>query len=115
MAQAMPVPAALVPLPYLPENSPASCPVSAQELLRYVRSNAEGARHVRLDQLVFVRTARIAGCGYWLWRFPAAGLASYALVMEDAEGPWLTCHQSLAGMAPEEVLIADYQTLSDNP
>lgn len=113
MAQAMPV--ALVPLPYLPENSPASCPVSAPELLRYVRSNAEGARHVRLDQLVFVRTARIEEYGYWLWRFPAAGLASYALVMEDAEGPWMTCRQSLASVAPEDVLIADYRTVSDNP
>ena len=113
MAQAIPV--APVPLPYLPENSPASCPVSVQELLRYVRSNAEGARHVRIDQLVFVRTARIEGCGYWLWRFPAAGLASYALVMEDAEGPWLTCHQSLGGMAAEDVLMADYRTVSGNP
>jgi len=113
MAQAMPV--AHVPLPYLPENSSASCPVSVQELLRYVRSNAEGARHVRIDQLVFLRTARIADCDYWLWRFPAAGLASYALVMLDAEGPWLTCHQSLGGMAPEDVLIADYRTASGNP
>ena|SRR6187200_3080912 len=113
MAQAMPV--APVTLPYLPENSPASCPVSAAELLRYVRSNAEGARHVRLDQLVFVRTARIEDSRYRLWRFPAAGLASYALVMEDAEGPWLTCHQSLAGMAPEAVLIADYRTAAGNP
>ena len=113
MAQAMPV--APVSLPYLPENSPASGPVSAQELLRYVRSNAVGARHVRVDQLVFVRTARIEDCGYWLWRFPAAGLASYALVMEDAEGPWLTCHQTPSGMAPEDVLIADYRTASGNP
>jgi hypothetical protein len=113
MAQAIPV--APVSLPYLPENSPASCPVSVQEMLRYVRSNAEGARHVRVDQLAFVRTARIEDCRYWLWRFPAAGLASYALVMQDAEGPWLTCHQSLAGMAPEDVLIADYRTASGNP
>ena len=113
MAQAIPV--APVSLPYLPENSPASCPVSVQELLRYVRSNAEGARHVRLDQLAFVRTARIGESRYWLWRFPAAGLASYALVMQDAEGSWLTCHQSLAGMAPEDVLIADYRTASGNP
>jgi len=113
MAQAIPV--APDPLPYLPENSPASCPVSVPELLRYVRSNAEGARHVRIDQLVFVRTARIEDFRYWLWRFPAAGLASYALVMLDAEGPWLTCHQGLAGVAPEDVLIADYRTVSGNP
>lgn len=113
MAQAIPV--ASVPLPYLPENSPASCPVSAHELLRYVRSNAEGARHVRLDQLVFVRTAQVQECRYWLWRFPAAGLASYALVMQDAEGPWLSCQQSLGGLAPEEILIADYRTVADNP
>jgi hypothetical protein len=113
MAQAMPL--APVPLPYLPENSPSSCPVSVQELLRYVRSNAEGARHVRVDQLVFVRTAQIEDCGYWLWRFPAASLVSYALVMLDAEGPWMTCHQSLGGMAPEDVLIADYRTASGIP
>ena len=113
MAQA--IPAASAPLPFLPENSPSSCPVSAGELLRYVRSNAEGARHVRLDQLVFVRTAQVQECRYWLWRFPAAGLASYALVMQDAEGPWLSCHQSLGGQAPEDVLIADYRTVSDNP
>ena len=61
------------------------------------------------------RTARIEDFRYWLWRFPAAGLASYALVMQDAEGPWLTCHQSLGGMAPEDVLIADYRTVSGNP
>ena len=113
MAQAIPV--APAPLPYLPENSPASCPVAAAELLRYVRSNAEGARHVRLDQMVFVRTAQVGECRYWLWRFPAAGLASYALVMQDAEGPWLSCHQSLGGQAPEDVLIADYRTVSDSP
>jgi hypothetical protein len=113
MAQAIPV--ASGALPFLPENSPSSCPVSAPELLRYVRSNAEGARHVRLDQLVFVRTAQVQECRYWLWRFPAAGLASYALVMQDAEGPWLSCHQSLGGQAPEDVLIADYRTVSDNP
>jgi hypothetical protein len=35
--------------------------------------------------------------------------------MQDAEGPWLTCRQSLAGMGPEDVLIADYRTVADNP
>jgi len=113
MAQAIPV--ASVPLPYLPENSPASCPVTTQEILRYVRSNAEGARHVRLDQLVFVRTAQVGECRYWLWRFPTAGLASHALVMQDAEGPWLSCRQGPGVQAPEDILIADYRTVADNP
>jgi hypothetical protein len=111
MAQALPL--ASVPLPYLPENSPTSCPVTAQEILRYVRSNAEGARHVRLDQLVFVRTALVGECRYWMWRFPTPGLASHALVMLDAEGPWLSCRQAPGVQAPEDILIADYQTVAE--
>ena len=108
MAQALPV--APASLPYLPENTPRSCPVSVAELLRYVRSNVEGARGLRAEQLRFVRTAQVEECRYWMWRFHSAGTTFYALVMQDAEGPWMTCHETGSRLAPEEVLLADYRT-----
>ncbi len=107
MAQALAVPHST--LPFLPDNSPGSCPVTLAELVRYLRTHTDGGRRVNGSDLTFVRTAQIEDCRYWMWRYRADGSRWYALVMEDAAGPWMCCHRAEARSAPEEVLIDDYR------
>lgn len=95
-------------LPYLPENSADSCPVSAPELVRYVRAHG-GGPEVAPEQIAFVRTAQLEACRYWMWRYPSKGRPSYALVMEDSEGAWLSSYEAETRLTPEEVLLADYR------
>src|SRR5687767_9122956 len=99
---------AMGPLPYLPDNTPASCPVTAEELSRFLA--AEGAS-LSSDELAFVRTARLEDKQYWLWRYPAGQGAGYATVVVEPEGStWLRHHAQQPDAAPEQVLLADYQS-----
>ena len=105
MAQAL---ASIPPsLPYLADNSADSCPVTAHQLVRYVRARAEGAP-VDPERIAFVRTAQVEECRYWMWQYERAGAPSYALVMEDGEGAWLSSYAGEEPMTPEQVLLADY-------
>jgi hypothetical protein len=108
MAQAFAVPR--VALPFLPDNSPASCPIALSELVRYVRTHTDEGRRINPSDLTFVRTAQIEECRYWMWRYRASGTRWYALVMEDAAGPWMCCHRAEDRSAPEDVLLDDYRT-----
>ena len=96
-------------LPYLPDNSAASCPVSAQQVARYVRAHTEGVP-VDPKQISFVRTAQVEDCRYWMWEYRVEGTPSYALVMEDGEGAWLSNRAAEPRLSPEEILLADYQS-----
>jgi hypothetical protein len=107
MSQALAAPR--VALPFLADNSPASSPIATQELLRYARTHTEEGRGLRPSDLTFVRTAQIEECRYWMWRYRVAGAVWYALVMEDAAGPWMCCHRAEGRPAPEDVLLEDYR------
>ncbi len=95
-------------LPFLPDNSADSCPVTPGELVRYVRAHAEGGE-VDPRQIAFVRTAQVRDCRYWMWRYQVEGVPSYALVMEDGDRAWLSNRRS-DDRSPEEVLVADYES-----
>jgi hypothetical protein len=94
-------------LPYLSDNSADSCPVTVQQLARYVRAHAEGAQ-VDPQRIAFVRTAQVEACRYWMWQYEVQGAPSYALVMEDGDGAWLSSYAGEPRLTPEEVLLADY-------
>jgi hypothetical protein len=96
-------------LPHLEDDSPRSCPVTVQELIRCIRAKT-AAKAVRPEDLTFVRTAQVYGCAYWVWRFPSDQLDSYALVMRDTAGDaWLSYYLSDAGLDPQQILLADYR------
>ena len=94
-------------LPYLSDNSAGSCPVTAHQLARYVRAHSDGAE-IDSTRIAFVRTAQVEQCRYWMWRYELEGAPSYALVMEDGEGAWLSSYAGEGRLSPEEVLLADY-------
>lgn len=100
-------------LPTLPENGPASCPATADEVARHVRSHVAGTGRLRVDQLEFVRTAQAEDHRYWVWRFPVRGAAGYALVMEDEEGTWLSCQTAPRALDADRVVEADLRTWRD--
>jgi hypothetical protein len=100
-------------LPLLPENGPASCPASVEEVLRHVRSHITGTRRLTATDLHFVRTAQADERRYWVWRFPVRGAAGYALVMQDEEATWLSCQTAPRALDPERVVEADLRTWLD--
>lgn len=100
-------------LPLLPENGPASCPATVEEVLRHVRSHVTGTRRLTPTELQFVRTAQADDRRYWVWRFPVRGAAGYALVMEDEEGTWLSCQTAPRAVDAERVVEADLRTWMD--
>ena len=96
-------------LPFLEGNSAGSCPVTPQELARYVRAHTPGTE-IDPRQIAFVRTAQVEQCRYWMWQYQVQGAPSYALVMENDEGAWLSSYSGEKHLSPEEVLLADYQS-----
>ena len=107
MAQTLPV--RELALPHLNDDSPGSCPVTVEELVRYLRAKTD-AKALTTKDLTFVRTAQVHECAYWVWRFPSDQLDSYALVMRDPVGDaWMSCYTSNAGLDPQQMLLADYR------
>jgi hypothetical protein len=107
MAQTLPV--RELALPHLEDDSPASCPVTVAELVRYLRANTE-AKALTTENLAFVRTAQVYECAYWVWRFRDDPPGRYALVLRDPTGDaWISCGVSNAGLDPQQVLLADYR------
>lgn len=94
-------------LPFLSDNSADSCPVTTQELARYVRAHSPGLE-VDPRHIAFVRTAQVEQCRYWMWRYQVQDTPSYALVMEDGDGAWLSSYSGEEHLTPEEILLADY-------
>ena len=45
-----------------------------------------------------------------MWEYRVEGTPSYALVMEDGEGAWLSNRTAEPPLTPEEILLADYQS-----
>lgn len=99
-------------LPHLADDSPASSPIAATELVSYLQRSGETV--VAPDGLRFVRTAVLPGCRYWLWAVATGAGHGWALVMEDAEGAWMAWRRG-AGLAPEAVLLADYEDVFGAP
>jgi hypothetical protein len=113
MAQTVPV--RELPIPHLKDDSPESCPVTVEELVRYLRAKTE-AKAMTTDDLIFIRTAQVYECGYWVWRFGDRQPQGYVLVMRDPEGDaWISCYSSAANLDPQQMLLADYRmALQDN-
>src|SRR5437868_4050538 len=110
MALALSFPPIRPSLSYLPDNSPASCPIRVEELRAYLAAAAEGAKALREDDLVFLRTAQIDDTRYWLWMLETRGGGiTYATVMVEPDGSaWMAHHASWQARSSEEVLLADY-------
>jgi hypothetical protein len=90
-----------------------SCPATADEVLRHVRSHVTGTERLGARQLEFVRKAQLLDRRYWVWRFPVRGAAGYALVMEDEEGTWLSAHTAPKSLAVDHLIEADLRLWLD--
>ena len=97
-------------MPFLPENSPSSCPVARDRITSYLRAEAVPNGRLRDRDLSFVRTASLDDCRYWLWRFPMQEDDAYALVLADWEGEWLSWRTTSRGASPEQVLLDDWKS-----
>ena len=97
-------------MPFLPENSPSSCPVPPDRITSFLRTEAVPNRPLRDRDLAFVRTASFDDCRYWLWRFPMHDDDGYALVLADWEGEWLSWRTTRKGASPEQVLLDDWKS-----
>lgn len=98
------------PLPYLDQDSPASCPVRAPELRSHLAA-VMGEAGERALNVRFVRTARIGEMKYWLWSVRSRAGHSYATVLVEPDGSaWIRHHTEAGPRAPEDLLIEDYRS-----
>ncbi len=89
--------------------------MTVEELVRYLRAKTD-AKAMTTDDLIFVRTAQVYECAYWVWRFRNQQPDSYVLVMRAPVGDaWISCYLSSASLDPQQILLADYRmALQDN-
>jgi hypothetical protein len=59
----------VVELPRLDVDSPASCPMSSDEILEYVRTESADLDEADAGRLRFVRTARFKDARCWIWSY----------------------------------------------
>jgi len=109
VAAASPLSPPISPLPYLPDNSAHSSPIGTEELARYVRASADGARRLRAEDFRFVRTAQIDDKRYWLWRYRTRAASGWATVMQEPDGSAWMAHHPQGAASADDVLRDDYR------
>lgn len=94
----------------LPDDDPSSCPVSLDELLRYLVLEVPDGDALTQGDLAFCRTADVAGTHYWIWAFDEPdGEASYATVARSPNGNiTLGYEANYYALTPEQYLLGDY-------
>jgi len=99
-----------VSFPYLEENSAKSCPVAVDEILEYLAVEAVDGDVLGAEDLQFVRTARVAECDYWIWRFAESdGSAAYVMVSRRPTGQTCVSYDTdYYGLSPEQFMLGDY-------
>jgi len=101
-----------VELEYLPEDSAASCPISHDDIMEYIRAESADLDAAKAERLKFIRTARVENARYWLWTYnEAAGSECYIFVRERAGGETYLALTNMYGLSPDQYLLA-YHHLS---
>lgn len=101
----------VVEFPRLSNDTPASCPAGAQDLLRYLADEAPGGQRLSDADLHFLRTALVATRRYWIWRFlePDGGDPAYLTVSQHDDGQVVIGYEAdYYGLSPEQFLLGDY-------
>lgn len=95
-------------LPYLSPNDAASCPVSVEEIMAYVRLESSDGDHARPDRLEFVRTALVGEAKYWVWTYTESDATEcYVFFRQREDGGTLTALTgSLGSSSVEDYLMA---------
>ena len=89
--------ATTIVLQALQENTPESCPVSAEDLGQYQEESSQ--------EPLFIRTAMLFGFRYWLWQ--SVDTSDY-LVVEQHGNTVTTSAAESEGLTPEQFLLWNF-------
>ncbi len=89
-----------------------TCPVSIDRLQEYVKLEFELSRKVKL---AFVRTAKMNGFVFWLWKYRSCGAPFFLTVVRDPDGLISYGSDDAYTMTPEQYLVYDYYINGDYP
>ena len=94
----------------LPENSAGSCPVSINELLRYLADEVPDGDALTEADLRFLRTADVEATRYWIWSFDEPdGDPAYVTVSVSPRGATTLCYDTnYYRLTPEQFILGDY-------
>lgn len=98
-----------VQFPVLPNDNPASCPGSEDEVFEYVQTESGDVDEAVRDRLMFCRTAKVADTQYWVWKYTESDgeevLVTYRL---DPDGSTTLGLANANGLSLDQFLLADY-------
>lgn len=77
-----------------------TCPVSLKELTDYIKLENSLKKVVMLS---FIRTAKMNGFVYWLWRYKVNGVSYYATVDRAPDGQITMVTDNMDNMTPEHI------------
>jgi hypothetical protein len=101
-----------VSFPRLPQDSPASCPISVTEVMDHVRRESADLDDSKEESLRFIRTAQVEGSRCWLWSYTESdGEVCYAFFRESTDGDTFLSLTSTSDLTPEQYLLADHYDL----
>ena len=102
-----------VEFPYLKENTAASCPVSINEVMEYLAMESPDGGHLKLDDLEFIRTAKIRRSRYWIWQFYESD-GAHCYVTVSAERRFIQLQvcigydENCFNLSPAQYILSDY-------
>ena len=89
-----------------------TCPVSLKELTDYIKLENSLEKVVKLS---FIRTAKMNGFVYWLWRYKVNGVSYYATVDRAPDGQITMVTDNMDNMTPEQYLLYVYCIVAGYP
>jgi hypothetical protein len=98
-----------VNFPRLAEDSPASCPVSMEELLDYLRLESPDGDGLAAADLRFLRTAQVGDAEYWIWEFHESCGGKCYVTVEYKDG--VSCigyDEDYWNLTPEQYMLGEY-------
>lgn len=97
-----------VSFPRLKDDSASSCPETVEEIMAYVRTESGDTNNAEQNRLSFLRTAQIAKCKYWLWRYQEYdGAECFVVFRLKPDGSTSLGLSETNGLSPEQYLLAE--------
>jgi hypothetical protein len=98
-----------VSVPRLDPDSPLTCPVPREHIIEHATTEFDDGTDTKLSEPEFLRTARIGGTQYWVWKFndPRRG-DGYIVVGLWPNGQTVTEADDTFDMTPEQYLVASH-------
>ncbi|MFW2336061.1 hypothetical protein [Ilumatobacter sp.] len=101
-----------VEFPRLEPDSVDGCPVSSDELLRYLADEVPDGESIVADDLIFLRTAQVDQTRYWIWSFNEPdGDRAYATVSAGPAGTTIGYEADYYALSPEQFIVGDYHSV----